>query len=70
MIIIKAEEFLISNGKVSAEYSRETLSCSASQGKCTGATHAYTWNLLTVTPCPWKIAHTSNGFLTNHTYFS
>ena len=70
MIIIKAEEFVISNGKISAEYSRETLYCSARQDKCSGALHAYTWNLLTVTPCPWKIARTSHGFLTENTYFS
>ena len=34
------------------------------------AQEPHTWNLLTVTPCPWKIACTSNGFLTDHTYFS
>ena len=28
------------------------------------------WNLLTVTPCPWKIARNSHGFLTENTYFS
>ena len=70
MIIIKTEEFVISNGEISAEYSRETLSCSARQGKCSGALHAYTWNLLTVTPCPWKISRTSNGFLADNVYFS
>ena len=69
MIIIKTEEFVISNGEISAEYSRETLSCSARQGKCSGALHAYTWNLLTVTPCPWKISRTSNGFLADNVYY-
>ena len=70
MIIIKAEEFVMADGKVSAEYSRETLSCPASQGRCSGASHAYTWNLLSMPPCPWKIARTSHGTLTTHTYSS
>ena len=70
VITIKAEEFVVADGKVSAEYSRETLSCPSSQGRCTGASHAYTWNLLNVPPCPWKIARTSHGILTTHTYSS
>ena len=70
VITIRAEEFVVSNGEVSAEYSRERLSCPASQGKCAGASHAYTWNLLTAPPCPWKIVRTSHGFLTDHTFFS
>jgi hypothetical protein len=70
VIIIKAEEFVITDGKVSAEYSRETLSCPSSQGRCTGAAHAYTWNLLNMPPCPWKIARTSHGILTANAYES
>ena len=70
VIIIKVEEFVITDGKVSAEYSRETLSCPSSQGRCTGAAHAYTWNLLNMPPCPWKIARTSHGILTSNTYES
>ena len=31
---------------------------------------AYTWNLLNMPPCPWKIARTSHGILTDHTYSS
>ena len=50
VITIRTEEFVVSNGEVSAEYSRERLSCPASQGKCAGASHAYTWNLLTAPP--------------------
>ena len=70
VISIKAEEFILSHEKVSAEYSRESLSCPANQGKCTGASHAYTWNPMTAPPCPWKIARTSHGYLKENVYFS